>query len=107
MSIIDCQFCGGTHWGSVYCPYTDKGKAHAKEMEEWRERLKEQKNKMDIQYYPDELDYASAKLRENPRASSFLNQFLESCVRADAQNYELIRPALQAFMKKYPVRVKA
>ena len=61
---------------------------------------------MEIQGYPKELDYVNAKrlgLRGGP---SFLTTFLEACLRADAENYEVIRPALIFFMAKYPADKK-
>ena len=59
---------------------------------------------MNIQCYPDELDYVNAKLHPAVREddSSFLATFLRACLRADAENYELLRPALAEMMKKYP-----
>jgi len=55
-----------------------------------------------IQEYPDELDYVNAKLRVSDRLESFLTAFLYACLRADGENYELIRPALLALRGKYP-----
>ena len=60
---------------------------------------------MEIQFYPDELDYVNAQLRPRiPIANdkSFLGTFCLSCLRADGENYELLREALKALMKKYP-----
>jgi hypothetical protein len=60
-----------------------------------------------IQFYPDELDFVNATLRlgrgSGNKAESFLEVFCEACLRADAENYELLRPALAVLMKKYPV----
>lgn len=61
---------------------------------------------MEIQFYPDELDYVNAQLL--PRTpleddKSFLGTFCLSCLRADGENYELLREALKALMKKYPL----
>lgn len=56
-----------------------------------------------IQCYPAELDYVSAQLHgreEDDR--SFLETFCWACLRADGFNYPLLRPALIAFMEKYP-----
>jgi hypothetical protein len=58
---------------------------------------------MILQQYPDELHYVNAKL--NPlgtRCGSFLELLLYACMRADADNYEPLRPALHYFMAKYP-----
>lgn len=59
---------------------------------------------MTIQFYPEELDYVNAKMHPlgltDP--SSFLGAFLLACLRADNENYELLRPALRALMVKYP-----
>lgn len=57
-----------------------------------------------IQDCPDELNYANAKISENPGAESFLNSFLNACLRADGENYPILRPALHFFMSKYPAR---
>lgn len=65
---------------------------------------------MNIQFYPDELDYVNAKLHptgiraivEDANTGSFLATFLLACSRADAQNYELPRPVLKVMMEKYP-----
>lgn len=56
-----------------------------------------------IQTYPEELDYVNAKLHPMAkRVGSFLNGFLGSCLAADSDNYELVRPALTKIMEKYP-----
>jgi len=59
---------------------------------------------MNIQFYPDELDYVNVKLRPagHTDESSFLGTFLLACLRADCQNYEILRPALQVMMRKEP-----
>ena len=59
---------------------------------------------MNIQFYPDELDYVCAKIHPmgHTDSSSFLGTFLLACQRADVENYELLRPALHEMMKKYP-----
>lgn len=67
---------------------------------------------MIIQFHRDELDYVNAKLSGGPDyiprdPDSFLSTFLMACLRADADNYELLRPVLKAFMKKYPADPRA
>lgn len=57
---------------------------------------------MNIQMYPEELDYVNATLHPLSRPGKFLETFCEACVRADGENYELLRPALVIFMIKYP-----
>jgi hypothetical protein len=58
---------------------------------------------MTIQGYSSELDYVNAQLTlKGDGDKSFLGTFCQACLRADEQNYELIRPALHAFMRKYP-----
>lgn len=63
---------------------------------------------MIIQEYPDELDYVNATLHPfaNSTATrdekSFLGAFCNTCLRADGENYELLRPALIVLMQKYP-----
>lgn len=58
---------------------------------------------MNIQFYPDELNYCCAKMHpEAPRCGGLLRAFLMACLRADGENYEILRPALHAFMVKYP-----
>lgn len=59
-----------------------------------------------IQNYPNELDYVNAMQRRFGPSSSFLDAFFDACLRADAENYELLRPVLQAFMGKYPARAE-
>jgi hypothetical protein len=58
---------------------------------------------MIIQHYPDELDYVNAHLhpKSGTDENSFLFTFCRACLRADSDNYELIRPALLTFMTKY------
>jgi hypothetical protein len=60
---------------------------------------------MQIQLYPSELNYACAKMAENEH--SFLSAFCEACLRADGENYELLRPVLHVLMDKYPARLRA
>jgi hypothetical protein len=48
-------------------------------------------------------DYILKKLA-NDNPGDFLRMFLESVLRADAQNYEILRPALLQIMAKYPRR---
>lgn len=67
-----------------------------------------------IQFYPKEYDYVSRKLAGyfpadpdktqllKAAPDSFLGTFLSACLRADAENYEIIRPALAKLMEKYP-----
>ena len=57
---------------------------------------------MMIQQYPDMLEYAIEKQKQNPGA--FLHYFLYACLQADAENFEILAPALQQIMVKYPVR---
>lgn len=64
---------------------------------------------MIIQHYQEELDYVNAQLRLRgfteeafSDAQSFLGTFLLACLRADAENYEQLRPALAYFTEKYP-----
>lgn len=60
---------------------------------------------MIIQQYPDELDYVNARLHplEVPEDDkSFLATFCMACLRADGLSYELLRPALQEFMVRFP-----
>lgn len=59
---------------------------------------------MEIQGYPEELDYANAQISSrDPDDTSFLGTFCLACLRADAQNYEVLRTSLRWFMNKYPV----
>lgn len=61
---------------------------------------------MIIQDCPDELDYVNAQIHPLGASrwddKSFLGTFCQACLRADAQNYEIIRPALLILMEKYP-----
>jgi hypothetical protein len=60
---------------------------------------------MEIQSYPDELDYVNAQLHPSIRAAddkSFLGTFCLACLRADGSNYEILRPSLFFLMAKYP-----
>jgi len=63
---------------------------------------------MIINGYPDELDYVNALLHGQVRdkINSFLGTFCLACVRADSQNYELLRPLLLIFREKYPADPK-
>jgi len=59
---------------------------------------------MEIQGYPEELDYVNAQLHlKGPDDESFLGTFCWACLRADSQNYEILRMSLRYFMIKYPV----
>ena len=55
-----------------------------------------------IQRFPDELDYVNAQLHPGQRCGGFLESFFNSCLRADAENYQILRPVLRDFMVKYP-----
>jgi len=60
---------------------------------------------MIIQFYLEELAYVNGQLHPLVRAEgdkSFLGTFCLACLRADHENYELLRPALAALMVKYP-----
>jgi hypothetical protein len=60
---------------------------------------------VEIQSYPDELDYVNAQLHPLVRSAddkSFLGTFCQSCLRADGANYEALRPVLYFLMAKYP-----
>lgn len=60
---------------------------------------------MQLNQYSDDLDYVNKKLEEAHEGSqSFLVAFLNACIRADGENYELLRPVLHHFMRKYPLR---
>jgi hypothetical protein len=54
--------------------------------------------------FPDELDYLNAVVRDHQRAGSFMWSFCDACLRADGENYAIIRPALFIIMHKYPAR---
>jgi hypothetical protein len=56
---------------------------------------------MSVQFYSGELDYIQTKLGEICGPS--LRMFLLACLKAGAEDYELLRPALNAFQSKYPV----
>jgi hypothetical protein len=56
---------------------------------------------MSIQFYPVEFAYANGKLNEI--CGQFLRMFLLACLKASDEDYELMRPALNAFQDKYPV----
>lgn len=56
---------------------------------------------MICQQYPEEFAWVSAKFNQQP--GDFLGRFLAACLTADAENYELLRPAVRALMDKYPV----
>jgi hypothetical protein len=56
-----------------------------------------------IQCYPDELDYVNAKLRIIEGSFSFVEEVCRACLRADGENYEVVRPLLHHVMRKYPV----
>jgi hypothetical protein len=55
---------------------------------------------MIIQDDPVMLNYVNAKLQEN--VGSFLSSFFDACLRADGENYQIIRPALVQLSEKYP-----
>lgn len=58
---------------------------------------------MIIQQYPKELNYCNAILHPlAPKVGSFLELFCHACLRADSENYELLRPALLIMKEKYP-----
>jgi hypothetical protein len=57
----------------------------------------------EINFYPKEAAYVRGKYGSRKDSNSFLEKFCEACLRADNENYELLRPAVQAFMKKYPL----
>jgi hypothetical protein len=59
---------------------------------------------MTIQFYPHELDYVNAQIRmRGPDDSSFVGAFCRACLKADADNYEILRIALGVFMRKFPM----
>ncbi len=58
----------------------------------------------EIQFYPDLLDYCNAKIAETRGSSSFIGAFCLACVRADGENFETLRPALEAIRVKHPAR---
>jgi hypothetical protein len=58
---------------------------------------------MIIQQFPDELNYCNAILHPlAPRPGSFLELFCHAAMRADSDNYSLMRPLLLIMMTKYP-----
>jgi hypothetical protein len=58
---------------------------------------------MIIQMYSDELHYCNAKLHPfGARPGSFLELICHAALRADAQNYEILRPLIHVMMSKYP-----
>ncbi|HXP82600.1 MAG TPA: hypothetical protein VN976_22060 [Verrucomicrobiae bacterium] len=62
---------------------------------------------MNIQGYPDELNYVNAILHPlAPKSGSFLTAFCQACQAADFENYEFLRPPLAVFMQKYPCDVQ-
>jgi len=62
---------------------------------------------MIIQSYPDDLDYVNATLHgRGDDDKSFLGTFCLACLRADSENYELLRALLAVLMMKYPARVR-
>jgi hypothetical protein len=62
---------------------------------------------MTMHHYPEESTYILAILHPKaPKVGSFLMAFCEACVRADIENYELLRPALKVLMKKYPCDIQ-
>ena len=62
---------------------------------------------MIIQSYPDDLDYVNATLHgRGDHDKSFLGTFCLACLRADSENYELLRPLLAVLMMKYPASAR-
>jgi hypothetical protein len=57
---------------------------------------------VNINLYPEELDWVNATISIRAGSNSFLELFCEACLRADFQNYELLRPVVAEFMRKYP-----
>jgi hypothetical protein len=55
-----------------------------------------------IQSYPYELDWLSAVTFGRGEDNSFLVTFCNACLRADGENYEVLRPVVHFFMGKYP-----
>ena len=56
-----------------------------------------------IQLYPDDLDWVNAQLHSrDPEDHSFVGLFCHVALRADHENYELLRPSLLKIMEKYP-----
>ena len=62
---------------------------------------------MIIQGYLDELNYVNATLHGRGHDDkSFLGTFCLACLRADSENYELLRPLLAVLMMKYPASAR-
>jgi hypothetical protein len=59
-----------------------------------------------IQDYPEDLDLVNAMLKPRKGANSFLEHFLEACLHADSENYEIMRPMLMFLVAKYPPSAK-
>lgn len=58
---------------------------------------------MEIQGYPDDLNWVNAQLAgREQNDQSFLGTFCNAALRADDQNYEMLRPVLLQFQNKYP-----
>ena len=58
---------------------------------------------MRLNQYPALLAYANAWHNSaHYHAGSFLTAFLEACVNADGENFELLKPALEIIINKYP-----
>lgn len=62
---------------------------------------------MIINQYPDELDYVNAQLHlRHSDDKSFVGTFCLACLRADGDNYEILRSPLRVLMNKYPADPK-
>jgi hypothetical protein len=58
---------------------------------------------MNIQFYPDELDWVNAQLHNrDPNDKSLVGAVCWVALRADPENYELFRPFMHIMMRKYP-----
>lgn len=57
---------------------------------------------MIVSFYFELSEYVRKKMQENP--GSFLRGFLECCVLADSENFELLKPVLEKIVEKYPLR---
>jgi hypothetical protein len=58
---------------------------------------------MIIQQDTQALNYVNAQLHPlAPKPGSYLECFLHACLRADSENYGILRPILLAYMVKYP-----
>lgn len=55
-----------------------------------------------IAEHPEMHSYVVEKLAQN--VGSFLYYFLHACLCADHENFEVLKPALEQIMKKYPLR---